>query len=211
MLPVNDKHIEKTADSAVYANEAYGVEKKKTDVFGIGLVRGGIFKDNERELTSNELAEFYYQLILEMENRNIHYKLFTNGLASDNELLPLIKQKLGRDDLELIEPNQDIDLVQNISNFTTVIAARLHANIISYSLNVPSVGLVWNDKLKLFGEDIGYPERFFDYEHFNAKTIVDAAIQANNEGYEQQFMLEYQSSAKSNVNEIVNNWLAGEL
>lgn len=211
MLPVNDKHIEKTADSAVYANEAYGVEKKKTDVFGIGLVRGGIFKDNERELTSNELAEFYYQLILEMEKRNIHYKLFTNGLASDNELLPLIKQKLGRNDLELIEPNQDIDLVQIISNFTTVIAARLHANIISYSLNVPSVGLVWNNKLKLFGEDIGYPERFFDYEHFNAKKIVDAAIQANNEGYEQQFMLEYKYSAKSNVNEIVNNWLAGEL
>ncbi|WP_157980686.1 polysaccharide pyruvyl transferase family protein [Aliidiomarina taiwanensis] len=211
MLPTSSKLIGKAADSAVYSNEAYNVNKKQTDVFGIGLVRGGIFKDNERDLPPEQLAEFYYQLISEMEKRDIKYKLFTNGLKSDSELLPLIMKKLGRTKLELIEPKEDIDLVQVISSFTTVIAARLHANIISYSLNIPSVGLVWNNKLKLFGKDIGYPERFFDYKHFNVKTILDTAIQANSEGYDQKYMKEYKSSAKLNINKVINKWLAGEL
>jgi polysaccharide pyruvyl transferase WcaK-like protein len=87
----------------------------------------------------------------------------------------------------------------------------LHANIISYALNVPSIGLVWNDKLTLFGEDIGYPERFFEYDKFNAKKIVDALVFAAEQGYEPQRWLEYKRTAKSNIEEIVEKWLAGEL
>ena len=204
-------HADKVADPAIYANEIYKVNKQVSDIYGIGLVRGGIFLDNERQLAPEELAEFYTALIVEMEAQGLKYQLFTNGLSADNELLPLIKNKLSRTDLEVIEPKQDDNLVNVISTFTTVIAARLHANIISYALNIPSIGLVWNDKLALFGKDIGYPERFFEYNQLDAKKIVDAAVIANEQGYEQDYWNEYKSTAKDNIDFIVNKWLANEL
>ncbi|WP_299330803.1 polysaccharide pyruvyl transferase family protein [uncultured Psychrobacter sp.] len=204
-------HIDKVADPAVYSDEIYKTNKQESDTYGIGLVRGGIFLDNERQLTPEEVAIFYADLISEVESRGLKYQMFTNGSSSDNELLPLIKNKLGRNHLELIVPKQDDELVNVISTFTTVIAARLHANIISYSLNIPSIGLVWNDKLALFGDDIGYPERFFEYNQLDAKKIVDAAVLANEQGYEQGQWNKYKSTAKSNIDVIVNKWIANEL
>lgn len=204
-------HTAKVADPAVYCDEIYQVNKKQSDVYGIGLVRGGIFLDNERNLTPNEIADFYAALIPEMERRDLKYQLFTNGALADSELVPEIEEKLGNRKLNVIEPNDDKVLVETIAEFTTVIAARLHANIISYALNVPSIGLVWNDKLTLFGKDIGYPERFFEYSDFDAKKIVDAAVLANEQGYDQQNRAMYRQTAKDNISNIVTKWLAGEL
>lgn len=211
IIESNQVHTGKVADSAIYSNEIYKVNKKASDIYGIGLVRGGIFLDNDRQLTPEEVASFYAKLILEFETRGLKYQMFTNGSPSDNELLALIKNNLGRSDLHLIEPKQDDELINIISTFTTVIAARLHANIISYALNIPSIGLVWNDKLALFGKDIGYPERFFEYNQLDAKKIVDAAVLANEQGYKQAEWNEYKSTAKANIDFIVNKWLANEL
>lgn len=207
----SDKHIGKVADPAVYCNEVYKQIKKQSNVYGIGLVRGSIFLDNERDLSQEKVTKFYADLILEMESRELEYRLFTNGLPADSELIKQIEMKLGLKKLQVVEPKNDNELVETIASFTTVIAARLHANIISYALNMPSIGLVWNDKLALFGKDIGYPERFFEYDQLNAKEIVDAAVLANEQGYEQERWNEYKSTAKANIDIIVNKWLTNEL
>lgn len=204
-------HTDKVADPAVYCNEIYQIEKNKSDVFGIGLVRGGIFLDNEREFGPDNVVDFYAELITEMETRGLKYQLFTNGASADIELVPAIERKLNNRKLDVIAPSEDKALIETISTFTTVIAARLHANIISYALNVPSVGLVWNDKLTLFGEDIGYPERFFEYNEFDVKRIVDAAVLANEQGYEQQQWISYKKTAKDNINYLIEQWLGGKL
>lgn len=203
----NRVDVGKVADPAVYADQVYQAKRKYSHVYGIGLVRGEIFKDNERNVGADKVAMLYANIIREMESRRLPYQLFTNGLSSDNEMLPLIKNKLARSDLCVIEPKASAELVETISNFTTVIAARLHANIISYALNIPSVGFVWNDKLALFGNDIGYPERFFEYNQLDAKKIVDAAVLANKKGYDPENRSTYKQTAKSNINSIVDKWL----
>lgn len=207
----NQNHINKVADSAVYCNEVYQIKKKKSAVFGIGLVRGNIFLDNERDFGPEKVIDFYVNLIKEMEERELSFQLFTNGYSGDSELASDIAKKLGRQELNVIEPNKDEELVETISSFTTVIAARLHANIISYALDIPSIGLVWNDKLTLFGEDIGYPERFFEYDKLDASNIINAALVANKQGYEPTFRQSYRKTAKNNIQDIVNKWLLGKL
>ena len=47
----------------------------------------------------------------------------------------------------------------------------MHSNIIAYSLGIPSIGLVWNNKLSMWGSKIGYENRFFDQYHIDAKTV----------------------------------------
>lgn len=204
-------HTAKVADPAVYCDEVYQVAKKPSEIYGIGLVRGGVFLDNERDLKPEQVAQFYSELIAEMERRNLKYQLFTNGLPADSELLTQMEENLGGKKLEVIEPQKDSELISIIASFKGVVAARLHANIISYALNVPSVGLVWNDKLVLFGKDIGYPERFFEYNKLDAVKIVDALVQASEQGYEPNKWLEYKQTAKKNIEKVTSQWLAGEL
>lgn len=45
------------------------------------------------------------------------------------------------------------------------------------------VGIVWNDKLKFFGENIKVVDRFVTFEHFDAKYIVGKLENALKEGY----------------------------
>ena len=70
----------------------------------------------------------------------------------------------------------------NISSFKTIIACRMHANIIAYSLKIPSVGLIWNNKLALWGEKCGYSDRFIKAEDMNGSYAVDKIVQAMREG-----------------------------
>lgn len=204
-------HTAKVADPAVYCDEVYQIKKEVSEVFGIGLVRGGIFLDNERDLKPDEIAHFYSELILEMDKQKLKYQLFTNGAPADSELVEQIEKNIGGKNLNVIEPHKDSDLISAISTFKGVVAARLHANIISYALNVPSIGLVWNDKLTLFGADIGYPERFFEFDNLDAKKVVDALVLAAKQGYRTEQWLEYKLTAKSNIEVVVGKWLAGEI
>lgn len=46
-------------------------------------------------------------------------------------------------------------LVRAISGFDAVAAIRLHSAILCYSFGIPAVNLLWNQKVKLFYQDIG--------------------------------------------------------
>lgn len=203
-------HTAKVADPAVYCNEVYHQQKRPSDIYGIGLVRGGIFLDNERNFGSEKVIIFYTELLQEMTRRNLNYQLFTNGLSKDKELVFQIEKHMNAS-LTVIEPSKSQNLVATIASFKGVIAARLHANIISYALDIPSVGLVWNDKLALFGKDIGYPERFFEHDKLNAKEIVDALVKATEQGNDNNKSQKYKKTAKENIETIVMNWLSGNL
>ena len=87
---------------------------------------------------------------------------------------------------------------KSIDNCSTpssrIIVGRLHASIIAYSYNIPSIGLVWNQKQKKFGETIGYPNRFIEYENFNADKILYELQKALKEGYSSIDNEEYKST-----------------
>lgn len=38
----------------------------------------------------------------------------------------------------------------------------MHAHIIATSFNIPTIGLIWNDKIKWFAKHMRISERFFD-------------------------------------------------
>lgn len=60
--------------------------------------------------------------------------------------------------------------MQEIAGFRAIIAHRLHANIIAYSLGIPSVGLSWDHKVVDIGTISGR-ERYFT--HVTATTPAD--------------------------------------
>ncbi|HAS7009214.1 TPA: polysaccharide pyruvyl transferase family protein [Vibrio parahaemolyticus] len=207
---LNDGYIEngyiktaQVADSAVFSSEVYGIQKKSRDVVGLGLVRARIFKDNGIDLDRTQVIELYASLISELEARGQPYKLFTNGLKSDVDILEDLETYLGKQ-LNVIEPQTPRELVELISTFKCTIAARLHACIISYSLTVPVVGLVWNNKVKMFGECIGYPERFFSHQDFDANEIIDRLTLSVAEGYEPNHYERYRETVNTSINKMIS-------
>ncbi|MCX8831939.1 polysaccharide pyruvyl transferase family protein [Vibrio parahaemolyticus] len=207
---LNDGYIEngyvktaQVADSAVFSSEVYGIQKKSLDVVGLGLVRARIFKDNGIELDRTQVIELYASLISELEAREQSYQLCTNGLKSDVDILEDLETYLGKQ-LNVIEPQTPRELVELISTFKCTIAARLHACIISYSLTVPVVGLVWNNKVKMFGECIGYPARFLSHQDFDANEIIDRFTLSVAEGYEPNHYERYRETVNTSINKMIS-------
>lgn len=165
----------RVADSAVFANEVYGIEKKTdSKTVGIGVIRGAIFQDNEVDFTEEQELDFLEKCIIKLKERQIAWKLFCNGLPQDYEFVLKLTERLGETEDKICPvPNDGRDLVRLISGFGSVLAFRLHACIISYSLDIPCVGMVWNRKVKMFYDIIGQPQQAVALEDIDADSVVN--------------------------------------
>lgn len=175
-------------DPAVYTPDVYQVEKKgQTNTIGLGIVRYRIFEDNGLPQVTKEIQlELWSGIAKELEARGYQWQFFVNGLRSDYDFAEEVLAYMGREaeakELLVERPVAADELVRTIAGFDGLIACRMHANIIAYSLGVPSVGLVWNDKLLFWGERIGYSQRFFTYDQFEPGRIVQCMVDSIAQG-----------------------------
>ena len=63
-------------------------------------------------------------------------------------------------------------------------STRLHPSIISFSLGVPSVGIVWNTKVTHFYNSIGYGNRALEIERITSDLIIEKIEECMREGVE---------------------------
>lgn len=199
--------LKKVADSAFWSNEVYRIEKKSnSNIIGLGVVRGNIFKDNGLNITEEKLFGLWEDIIKKLDEKGIEWKLFTNGLEEDNKFMYSLLERVNRkSEYESITyiPKTPEELVEIISKFNKVIACRMHASIIAYSLNVPSVGLVWNDKIKMFGESIGYSERFITVDKIEPEYIVEKLIGIENSVKDEEFKNSYRETTFHEINDFL--------
>lgn len=194
------------ADSAVFAGEILSVTKDETSgLIGIGVIRGNIFENYGTCLSEGELVEIYGNVIRQLQENEQDFRLFCNGYKPDYVFAKKVLTYAGLGEEYLLKrPESYRELVEQISGFRGVLAARLHACIISYSLEIPVVGLCWNEKLKYFGKEIHHPERFLEPEEFATDTIVTRLMQAVEEGYDREEVTLYKATSKASVFRIVS-------
>ena len=112
-----------------------------------------LFVDNEINYKEEQLMILWKDIISCLERKNIKWKIYTNGLQADNEFVLKFIKKYGYSKEKIILPSTPRELVKTIASFRGIIATRLHSCIVAYSLKVPAIGLVWNQKLKMFGDE----------------------------------------------------------
>ncbi len=167
-----------SVDTAIFTPQVYGIAKAPgAQTIGLGIVRSRIFEDyGIAEVTREFQLEMWGGVIKELEARGYQWKLFVNGLRSDYDFAVEILNYIGRAQEEeaLVAPRpvESRELVETIASFAGVIACRMHANIIAYALGIPSIGLVWNEKMVFWAERIGYPQRFLRSGQFEPSLIV---------------------------------------
>lgn len=183
-----DLYIGKVADPAVFAKKVFepylspvsSTDKKKIGLF---VLRANGFIDNKIDFPKDSALRMWKELTQELENRGYDYELLTSGHFGDEVFLRNMIDKHGFD-VNRCFFNMDTPelLVKKISSYDAVISCRMHPSIVSYALDVPAIGLVWNYKVKAFYENIGYESRALDVKDTSAQNIVDRMECAMKEG-----------------------------
>ncbi len=183
-LPNNQNKV--VGDPALFSKELYGSADKK-DVVGINTIRAGIFNVNGFDTSEDDVINFYCAMIERLNKDNIKWQLFTNGVRSDYKLAEAILRKMNiekTDEVLVPRPEQITELIKTISGYSGVIAGRMHAMIIATSYGIPTIGQIWNEKIKWFSKHIGAESRFFypdDMKNYDAvyETFKKALLDGN--------------------------------
>ena len=204
----NWNKISIAGDSALWARETYNIEDvEKTNIIGIGVIRGNIFNDYGINFSEKQLVNTYINIIKKLEEKGYKWQLFCNGAKSDYEMGKIILTTLGLPIEEKYlapRPQKTIDLIKKIYSYKATISARLHANIIAVSFGIPTIGLVWNNKLKFFGERIECPERFLVKEQFtNANFVITVLENAILNGYNKGVINSLKSKTQKSLYEFL--------
>ena len=183
-----DLVIGKTSDPAVFTKSIFGPyilpkrtgNKKKIGVF---VLRANGFKDNKIDFSREDAIELWTNLTMELERKGWDYELLTSGHFGDEAFLQLLVDKnCVREECCVFNMDTPERLISKISSYDGVISCRLHPNIISYALDVPAVGLVWNYKVSSFYDHAGYLSRAIDADQLTAQTILNTLEKAMQEG-----------------------------
>ena len=146
------------ADSALWSNEVFAISPRENrTILGLGIMDPG-------SLSTRKTVKFYVNLIGRLESQGIAWKLFTNGAEADmafaRRILGKLPELTGPEEQYLCPaPQNPRELVELIASFDSLISFRLHSHIIAAALEIPTVGIVWDDKIRFFFQSIGHPER----------------------------------------------------
>ena len=174
-----DYDIVQVCDPAVWSEYIYHSHLSKINrpvgktVVGINAVRGGLFKDNGKPWKLGDEMKYMNDMKTLLEQRGVEYVFYTNGSFLDNNSLLYFAKEYDIPRERIVIPQSTRELVETIYGFTSVAAIRMHSSIISYALDVPSVNLVWNDKIPFFYQNIGYPDRAASFDTWSAEYAVN--------------------------------------
>ncbi len=211
------KDSKKTAlvgDSALWSPNVYNIEEipiDKKQIIGIGLIRGKIFTDYGFNISEDEIINLYIGIIKELEKRNYKWQMFCNGIKSDYLIGQKILENLNLENIDNIylakRPTKSKKLINLITSYKAIIAARLHAIIVAVSYNIPAVGLVWNDKLTEFGEIMNISNRFIEKDKFRDSVyIVDQLEESIRNNYKHSPIEEYKSKTRMDLENFIKSY-----
>ena len=198
--------IDRVADPACLCSEIYNIKKKKSNTIGLCVCRENLFKDNGIDFDGKKMINFWKNLISDLNFNGYKWKIYTNGHKSDNQFAYKLAKELNISKNNVLIPKNEKELIKNISTFSGIIATRLHSNIIAFSLDIPAIGLVWNDKLKYFGKLINYPERYIEIKDFDSKIIIKKLNNAIDEGF-MKTDKKYKTSDKEAIKKFICKYI----
>lgn len=162
-----ERTIHTVCDNAIFSSEVFQVEKQRSKIVGLGIM----YIESEKDI----LISFWRATLMLLDKKGVHWQFFVNGSDEDylfaEEILALHGCPADERYLKP-RPQTPKELVETIAAFEKIISFRLHSHIIAYSLDIPSVAMVWDAKVKSFFEMIGYVERCYDYHHYDSSLLL---------------------------------------
>lgn len=151
-----------TPDPGLLASEAYKIQRGESNVVGISVISYNAYQSviqNEpraKDITPDSLIEFWASIIKQLQDAQIPFRILTNGGIADYEMALRLADRMQLNKNLYLQPLAQTpeQLVSQLSKFSFVIAHRLHACIISTSLGLPIIPVIWSDKVSAFAKMI---------------------------------------------------------
>ena len=192
----------RVGDPALWTPEVYDIHRAETirDVVAVNLIRGNVYQDYGNKLSPLGLENLYRHLLRKLDERGIRWVLFSNGMKADDAFGKALLETMGyHENDKLVTFSSTEEYMRYLSSVACTFGARLHACIISYAMDVPVTGLIWNDKTRFFSEIIGKRQYFFDENELDVDKIVDAIQQAANDQHDSKTREELKELTRSYV------------
>ncbi|MCJ7622935.1 MAG: polysaccharide pyruvyl transferase family protein [Anaerolineaceae bacterium] len=186
-----------TFDPAIWTDEVYGWEKPQLQkqLIGVGVINyldAKLRFSKKVQISEGQWIDMWFAIMQRLHYRKIPFEIFTNGSPADHEFAAKLSHyALQWDDAQcsLAErPLTPADLAHTISRYSGVIAARLHANIIANSYSVPSVGIIWDEKVRSYFQHMKRGEYCFDLENLDPEILVEKLTYALQQGMDRYFI-----------------------
>ncbi|NQX99987.1 MAG: polysaccharide pyruvyl transferase family protein [Flavobacteriaceae bacterium] len=137
---------------------------------------------------------------------------FTNGDPGDEKTKEAIEQRISDNKSintenikflnRLLTPS---NLVTTISQFDAVVAHRLHANILSYSMKITHVVIGWSVKMASFFESVGRSEYFIEADkNLNSEVVFQRVLLTLAEGIDEERHNSVIQQSKSGIDVLIN-------
>lgn len=186
-LPESTIPISAVPDVAVFSKSVYAGQlqkkpKRQQPLIGLGITREQLFSDyGNEEINKDYLLQFWKDVTQLLEEKGYAWRVFTNGLNRDEVFATKVLDFIGHGE-RIPAPAEPWQLAQTIQQFDGIIAGRMHTHILAFTLGVPSVGFIWNEKVRFWSSRVGTPERFVSPEELQAEAVVSRLEAALAEG-----------------------------
>jgi polysaccharide pyruvyl transferase WcaK-like protein len=216
---VANNHIKTawTPDSAWWSDVTFAqqiAQKPLRSVVGLGMIRKGIFSDNHFSLTDEELFGFWKGICDELVNRKTPFEFFTNGVQGDSEFIQEFVVRYPEfKEITVRIPTESAELVNVINSYSKIIASRMHTSIIAYSLAVPTMSILWNNKIKMFYDQIQHGDRVIDEHEMrgnHAPQIIDQLESVSYSDADFDYKREQRNLTKQYVQGFVDDYVGSE-
>lgn len=201
-------HSAQVGDPAFWIPECYGIQKSINEepIIGINVIRGNIYRDYGNDLSFDELKDIYKNLILALDKKGAKWVLFSNGMKADQVFGRQILSELGmsvKGNL-LPVPKSPRALVEMVSNFDIIFGARMHACISAYAIDIPVVGLIWNEKTTRLTELTKQRDMYFEEGEIDLDVIVSKLMKSREFAYDADARSELKNSTRRELNHFIN-------
>ncbi|MDQ0083746.1 polysaccharide pyruvyl transferase family protein [Variovorax boronicumulans] len=147
--------IKVVPDPALVCASAFSEELSPDKKWDVGICVSSldalVMNSEYGDTRTSGSAEFFSGLAEALQAEGARVLYFTNGAAEDNKILAEISSsRAAAPGFSFVVPKRPDDLVALISACSCIAAHRLHANIVAYSLNIPSIGMNWDKKVESF-------------------------------------------------------------
>ncbi len=152
------ENAEQTMDPAINSIDVYGGREKVKGRVGVGIISYEMLRRNNVPVTQNEYIAFIKKTIAFLEAKNKKIMVFTNGAMDDQEFAKYALKSIGKENLLECRPIRPKELIDIIASCEYIMSFRLHSLIIAASYGIPTIGFVWDEKVRTFFETIGRGE-----------------------------------------------------
>jgi polysaccharide pyruvyl transferase WcaK-like protein len=177
---------------------------KEERLIGINLINPKNFFTYGAGLSQEVVANFYCNLLEELDRKGAKYELFSNGMLVDQKFGKYLVASMNLPkEILAPRPRSSTELLELFTRYEVILAARMHAGITAYSLGVPLVGLIWSEKIEHFSSNAGLRHVFFDQGELEAQKVAALLTDVNQIGWHDELRITARQNTRTYLEQFI--------